>query len=485
MGWPRTWTTKRGKVRYQALYRDVKGKEQSAGVYDSLEKAEKAWKREEARIELGRVTDVRRGRKRFNTYVLEEWFPRHRLELSSRESYHYAIHKYILPEFGKMRMMDIMPGDIRSWITRMEAEKVPVHSIRKAKVVIDAIFKTALNEQIIAIHPGHGVDCPVAAKKTKLIVTPEQFDAVYAAIEDEMCRLLVETDIETGLRWGELTELRPKDVNFTTGVLTVSRAVVKVNPKIHPESGRYFVKQYPKDGKHRTLKLADHILKKIEHYIAANKIGQNELLFRYTPQPRRTGLLPEDLPDPETLGWTEPNDAGGAYRHGTASAYGKGRCRCQYCRDAVTAYRNQRRAAGKDRPAKGRPVDTDGHVPSDWFRQTIWFTAIERSGIGLHITPHGMRHAHASWLLAGGADIQVVKTRLGHGSIITTQGYLHTLPNADEVALKALDTIRGTRTTTTLPPGAADGQTITISAEEWAAMQEAQRKLTEMKKLFA
>jgi hypothetical protein len=98
------------------------------------------------------------------------------------------------------------------------------------------------------------------------------------------------------------------------------------------------------------------------------------------------------------------------------------------------------------------------------------------------MTPHGMRHAHASWLLAGGADIQVVKARLGHGSIITTQGYLHTLPNADETALKALDTIRGTRTAAQT---AANGDTIAVSAQEWAAMQEAQQKLAAMKKLLA
>ncbi|WP_220499427.1 MULTISPECIES: tyrosine-type recombinase/integrase [unclassified Microbispora] len=51
---------------------------------------------------------------------------------------------------------------------------------------------------------------------------------------------------------------------------------------------------------------------------------------------------------------------------------------------------------------------------------------------------HDLRHAHASWLLAGGADLQVVKERLGHGSISTTEKYLHTLPDADETALDAL-----------------------------------------------
>jgi hypothetical protein len=50
--------------------------------------------------------------------------------------------------------------------------------------------------------------------------------------------------------------------------------------------------------------------------------------------------------------------------------------------------------------------------------------------------------AHASWLLAGGADLQVVKERFGHGSISTTEKYLYTLPEADETALSALHQLR-------------------------------------------
>jgi site-specific recombinase XerD len=55
---------------------------------------------------------------------------------------------------------------------------------------------------------------------------------------------------------------------------------------------------------------------------------------------------------------------------------------------------------------------------------------------------HDLRHSHASWLLAGGADIPVVKERLGHQSITTTEKYLHTLPTADTTALNALNRVR-------------------------------------------
>ena len=58
------------------------------------------------------------------------------------------------------------------------------------------------------------------------------------------------------------------------------------------------------------------------------------------------------------------------------------------------------------------------------------------------VRPHDLRHAHASWLLAGGADLQAVKERLGHASIATTEKYLHTLPDADDSTLDAFTKVR-------------------------------------------
>jgi integrase len=443
VGWSQERTNKDGKIRYRASYRDLRGKTQSAGTFPTEKAADKAWQRAEANLAGGRHDDPRKGRQKFRTYVLERWLSNHVVELTTRQNYTYYINRYLIPYFGLLQMREIMSGDVRDWVTTLREDDVSPATIKYCKTVLSAIFTTALDEKVTFLHPCQGVKTPPVPKKPLQIVTDDQFDTIYGALIDSEAQLLVETDVESGLRWGELTELRVNDLDFGTRVLTVGRAVVELVPKHDPE-GRRFVVKLPKDNEYRQLKLSVQIVRKLRAHVDTLGLGPDDLLFAIRePAPSKPCL--HLLPDPETLGMTDPNDKGRRYRHGTMSGYSAGKCRCQHCKASYAIYRAGRRSAGKDEPRGTRTVDTDGHIPRRWFREHRWLPALDTAGLGFHVRIHDLRHAHASWLLAGGADLQVVKERLGHASIVTTEKYLHTLPDADETALDALDRIRKRR----------------------------------------
>jgi Phage integrase, N-terminal SAM-like domain len=211
MGFSRKRPDRNGKIRYTAYYTDSRGRERSAGTFAQKKRANDAWQHAEAKIAEGRLGDPRRGRQTFETYVEAEWLPNHMIEPSTRPGYTYSLRKNILPHFGPMRMVDILPSHVREWVQELRAAGMTPATIRSNKVILSAILTTALNDQVINVHPCRGIKTPTVPRKLLRIITPVQFNIIYAALPDEISRLLIETDIESGL-------------------LTISRAVVQLDP---------------------------------------------------------------------------------------------------------------------------------------------------------------------------------------------------------------------------------------------------------------
>ena len=54
--------------------------------------------------------------------------------------------------------------------------------------------------------------------------------------------------------------------------------------------------------------------------------------------------------------------------------------------------------------------------------------AAARAGLAAGVSPHWLRHAHATHALERGAPIHLVQATLGHASVATTGRYLHARP---------------------------------------------------------
>ena len=61
--------------------------------------------------------------------------------------------------------------------------------------------------------------------------------------------------------------------------------------------------------------------------------------------------------------------------------------------------------------------------------QKIVSAAAKRAGITGKVSPHALRHAHASHSLERGAKLHLVQATLGHSSVAVTSRYLHARPS--------------------------------------------------------
>jgi integrase len=370
MAWIKVRVTDDGTKRFVACYRDPEGRQRSAGTYSSRRAAERAGNREEAKVRGGDWHDHSRGQVTFADYVQTVWLPSKHVETSTLAAYRSYLDRHFIPVFGKRPMGKILPSEVQRWVTTATENGLSAASVAKYHTMLHSVFERALVDRVITFNPCAHTELPKRVKKQTRTLTPDEYDAILAALPAQH-RLMIDTAINTGLRWGELIALKPRHLDLDpesgAGKLTVEETIVEVSLKNSPTGRRMLTKPYPKDNESRTLGLPEALVTQLAAHIADRRLTAGDLLF--------------------------------ATRDGTP-------------------------------------------ISRNTFRTRVWLPAVAASGVDFDVRVHDLRHAHASWLLAGGSDLKSVMDRMGHTQIQTTQKYLHTLPETDQRNLDALSRIQ-------------------------------------------
>jgi hypothetical protein len=105
-------------------------------------------------------------------------------------------------------------------------------SIREYHTMLHSIFVRAVRDQLVLANPCAQTDLPKVIVKTTRTLTPDEYSVLAAAIP-EAYRLLVQTTIETGMRWGELIALKPPTSTFCAAPSRSQDTIIEVS-KEHP-----------------------------------------------------------------------------------------------------------------------------------------------------------------------------------------------------------------------------------------------------------
>jgi integrase len=85
-----------------------------------------------------------------------------------------------------------------------------------------------------------------------------------------------------------------------------------------------------------------------------------------------------------------------------------------------------------------RTVNTDGHIPNGWFRTNIWKKALNKAGLGFHVTPHGLRHTHKTLMEELRTPLKLMDERMGHEDGSVQARYSHITPDMRSRLMKGL-----------------------------------------------
>ncbi len=259
-----------GKRRYKAVYRDARGATTSQTFSpnewsDPLRQVKRHLTDIHTARAKGTLPDVSKERKT----VAELWdhfLKTSRARPSTRAWYTARWTKHVKPIFGIRKIGTIKRSEIEEFYADLEA-KTSLATRRAVQQLVHKLLAVAVRSEWLQRNPADGIEMPAARTRQPRFLTENEVRKIADEVPHRY-RVLVWTLAVAGLRVGEATALRVKDINGT----------IRVRENSPEVGGRKIIGPTKTDGSERIVPVPP-FLRQLLH----DHLDQFQPRWRFTP----------------------------------------------------------------------------------------------------------------------------------------------------------------------------------------------------------
>lgn len=193
---------------------------------------------------------------------------------TSRERARGIVVRHIKPELGGYPLASLNHQLVQNWAGALSKTQGPA-SVRKIVNVLSGALQMAVKDGRLPANPAHGLNLPKVSKASKRYLTHPEVRDLSDAV-DALGRgiyrgqsngygLLVLVLAYCGLRWGEASGLRVRDIDFKRGRLEIQHTIVEIDGiQIDSE---------PKDYEARSIPVPATILADLKTQVEGKEAG--------------------------------------------------------------------------------------------------------------------------------------------------------------------------------------------------------------------
>ena len=206
------------------------------------------------------------------------WLADRKLKPTTRQHYSRLLEQHIYPTFEHLPLSEITPALVRAWFasidgkTRQRPNGTP--TLRShAYGLFRTILATAVEDREIQVNPCHirGAGSSKRVKKVRP-ATLGELETITSSMPSKY-QLMVLLASWCALRFGELVELRRKDLDLKNGIIHVRRGATRA-------AGDVVIGTPKSDAGTRDVAIPPHLLPLIKDHLSDNITGGREgLLF--------------------------------------------------------------------------------------------------------------------------------------------------------------------------------------------------------------